>query len=460
MVEPLSYRAHARAILALGLPLIGSQVAQFAIHVTDTLMLGWYDTRALAAVTLAGSYWFMLFVIGAGFGMAVAPMVATAEARGDRHHVRRVVRAGMHVSLVHAVLVLPLMFWSAPVLRALGQEGALSLLAQDYLRIACWGTLPALVVMVLRSCLSALERTWSILLVTLGAVGLNILVNHMLIFGNWGAPEMGVRGAAVASVGVQVMSALLLALHIRRVLPGHALFMRFYRLDPGALRGVFRLGLPIGLTQLSETGLFMATAVMVGWLGVDQLAAHGIALQAVAMAFMVHVGLSNAATVRAGSAVGRGERICLLDGARVAVALSFGFALLMIAAFLLFPEGIIGLFLSPDDPMRGPIIGIGRSLLVVAALFQLADATQVMALGLLRGIGDTRVPMLIAALAYWPLGLGAGHVLGFVVGLGAVGIWLGLVVGLTVAGGLLMWRFWHLARRVGQMPPTVAPAAG
>ncbi len=442
------YRAHLRAVLALGLPLIGSQIAQFAIHMTDTLMLGWYDVRALAALTLAGSYWFVLFITGAGFGLAVAPMVAAAAARGEGARVRRVTRMGLHASLAYGVLVLPLMLWSAPVLRALGQEPALAALAQDYLRIAAWGLFPALGVMVLKNHLAALERTRMILAVTLGTVGLNALLNYALIFGNWGAPELGVRGAAIASVAVNLASALALARHAARSFPEHALFTRFLRPDPEALGDVFRLGWPIGLTNLAETGLFTASAIMVGWLGTEALAAHGIALQAAALAFMVHVGLSSAATVRAGNAVGRGDARRLADGARVVIALSLGFALVVIAVFIALPEQIISLFLDPADPARPAVIAIGRELLFVAAIFQLADAMQVLALGLLRGVGDTRVPMLIATLAYWVLGLGAGYGLGIAAGLGAVGVWLGLVVGLAAAGGLLMWRFWHLVARM------------
>ena len=439
-----SYREHMRAILALGLPLIGSQIAQFAIHMTDTLMLGWYDVRALAAVTLASSYWFVLFITGAGFGLAVAPMVAAAQARGDMTRARRVTRMGLHASIAYGALVLPLMLWAAPVLGALGQEAQIALLAESYLRIAAWGIFPALGVMVLKNYLAAMENTRMILMVTLSAVAMNALMNYALIFGHWGAPELGVRGAAIASVIVNAASFLALALHASRSFPEHALFTRFLRPDPEALRDIFRLGWPIGLTNLAETGLFTASAVMVGWLGTEALAAHGIALQAAALAFMVHVGLSNVATVRAGNAIGRGDIRRLGDGAKVVITLSLGFSLIVIALFIALPEQIISLFLDPGDPARPAVIAIGRKLLIVAAIFQLADAMQVLALGLLRGVGDTRMPMLIATLAYWVLGLGTGYGLGIVAGLGAVGVWLGLVVGLAVAGGLLMWRFWYL----------------
>ncbi len=448
MATDMTYRAHARATLLLGLPLIGSHLAQFAIHMTDTLMLGWYDVKALAAVTLAGSFWFLLFIMGSGFAFAVAPMVASAEASDQGTQVRRVTRMGMWISLIYGVVVLPLMWWSGPLLVLLGQDVEISQIAQGYLRITCWGTLPALMVMVLKNYLAGLERAAIVLWITLGAVVLNALVNYALIFGNFGAPELGVGGAAISSLLMQSLSFIALAIYIARALPEHALFQRFWRIDREAFGAVFHLGWPIGLTNLSESGLFTASAVMVGWVGTQELAAHGIALQLAAITFMIQVGFSNVATVRAGRAYGRRDALGLKRGAQVVVAMAMATSVFVVIAFLTIPEPLIGAFLAPDDSQRGAIIGIGVSLLAVAALFQFADSAQVMALGLLRGVHDTKVPMLIAAVAYWPLGLSASYLLGFTYGYGAVGVWLGLVVGLGVAGVLMMYRFWTTGVRI------------
>ncbi len=449
MQTEMTYGAHARATLALGLPLIGSHLAQFAITITDTIMLGWYGVEELAAVTLAGSFWFLLFIIGSGFAFAVSPMVASAQASGEVAQIRRITRMGMWISLIYGVLVLPVMIWSAPLLRAIGQDPHISQLAQNYLRIACWGVFPALMVMVLKNYLSGLERAGIVLWITILTLFANGVLNYALIFGNWGAPELGVRGAAIASVSVQALGALVLAFYIHRKLPEHAMFQRFWRSDREAMSAVFRMGWPIGMTLLAESGLFSASAVMVGWVGTAQLAAHGIALDIAALAFMLHVGLSNAATVRAGQAYGLKNELRLKRGARVVIAMSLFIAVLVVGAFLTFPEFLVGLFLAPDDPNRAVIIPIGISLLAVAALFQFADATQVIALGLLRGVHDTKVPMIIAAIAYWPLGLTAGYVFGFIFGYGAVGVWAGLVVGLAVAGVFMMVRFWTISSKIG-----------
>ncbi len=440
----LSYAAHARATLTLGLPLIGSHLAQMALHVTDTIMLGWYSVPALAAGVLGASSFFVIFILGSGFAQAVMPMVAAALGQGDETQVRRDTRMGMWLSIVFGAVCFPLFWFSGPILLALGQQPEVAALAQDYLRLAGFGMLPALLVMALKSYLAALERTQVMLWATLLAVALNAALNWALIFGNWGAPELGVRGAAIASVASQLLTLLVLAIYagLEPGLRRFHLFQRFWRPDWTAFARVFRLGWPIGLTGLAESALFQASALMMGWIGTVQLAAHGIALEACALAFMVHLGLSNAATVRVGWADGARDARSLRDGARVAIALSAGFGVVVILVFLLLPTPIISVFLDTSNPDSAAIIAIGVTLLALGAMFQMADAMQVIALGLLRGIRDTRVPMWLAAFSYWVIGIPSGYLLAFPAGLGAVGLWLGLVIGLSVAAVLLMTRFW------------------
>jgi MATE family multidrug resistance protein len=225
-------------------------------------------------------------------------------------------------------------------------------------------------------------------------------------------------------------------------LPEHALFRRLWRADPQMLARVFLLGWPIGLTALSEVGLFAASAVMMGWLGTVPLAAHGIAVQLAAITFMVHLGLSNVATIRAGNAFGRHDPGNMERGARVVTGLSLLFAVSTIALYLTLPEPLLSLFMQDNEPLRPEILSIGVGLLAMAALFQLVDGAQVIALGLLRGVQDTRMPMIFAALSYWAVGVPASYLFGFVLGLGGVGVWLGLVVGLACAAVLLSVRFW------------------
>lgn len=446
---PLTAADHARATLALGLPLIGSHVAQFALHVTDTIMLGWYGVLPLAAGVLGASTFFVVFVLGTGFAKAVMPLVAAALGRGDETQVRRDTRMGLWLSIAFGVLVYPLFWWAGPILRALGQAEDVSALAGGYLAVAGLGMVPALLVMVLKSYLAALGRTQVVLWVTVAAVPANAGLNWALIFGNWGAPELGVLGSAWATVAVQLLSLALLVAYaawlpaLRRFM----LFSRFWRPDWGAMARVFRIGWPMGLTGLAESGLFHASALMMGWIGTAELAAHGIALEITALTFMVHVGLSNAATVRTGRFEGAGDAAALRRGAKVAIGLSLAFAAATVVLFLTLPAPMVALFLNPADPLAPQIIAFGTILLAMAALFQLADATQVMALGLLAGLRDTKVPMIMASVSYWLVGIPASYVLAFPMGLGGAGLWLGLVIGLSLAGALLMARFWRMAPR-------------
>lgn len=442
---------HVKRTLTLGLPLIGSHLAQMGLHVTDTVMLGWYGVAELAAVVLAASMFFSVFLLGSGFAIGVMGTISAALGREDDVEMRRSARMALWLSILYGALAYPLFWASGPILISWGQDPHVSALAQDYLRIAGLGLIPALIVMVLKSYLAANERTQIVLWITLIGVGINAVINYALIFGAWGAPEMGVRGAAAASLAIQCLTALAMAIYagwlpaLRHV----HLFQRFWRPDWQAFATVFKLGVPIGLTGLAESGLFQASALMMGWVGTVELAAHGIALEITALSFMVHLGLSNAATVRVGRAHGRKDRTALRRAALAALVLSGVFALAMVATFLIVPEPMVALFLETTNPDAARIITFGAALLAVAALFQVTDAMQALALGLLRGVGDTHAPMWIATISYWLIGVPASYLLAFKMGLGGPGIWYGLVIGLSVAGIALMGRFWFRHGGIG-----------
>lgn len=451
MTPPMTLNQHMRAVLILGMPLIGSHLAQFAVQIIDTIMLGWYGVEELAAVTLAGTFFFMFLIMGSGPAWALMPMIAAASEAKDDLRVRRLTRMAMWFSVGFAVLVLPLMWTSAPILRAIGQDPALSEVAQDYLRIAGFGLVPALLVMSLKSYLAALEHTRVVLWSTVLAAALNGVINYALIFGNWGAPELGVRGAAIASVLIQIASGAVLVVYAGRLNREHGLFARLWKPDWDALGTLLRLGIPIGLTTLAEVGMFSGSTIVVGLIGTLELAAHGIALQITAAFFMVHLGLSNTATVRAGRAFGRGDEAGLRKGALAVTLASALFGGLTVILFLGIPEPMIKLFLNPQEVHRAEIVAMGTGLLVLAALFQFADGAQAIAMGLLRGVQDTRVPMIIATLSYWGVGITMSYVLGITLGYGPEGVWVGLLLGLLTAGIFMSWRFWISSSRIA--PP-------
>ncbi|MDO6726427.1 MATE family efflux transporter [Cognatishimia sp. 1_MG-2023] len=439
----MTYGGHMRALFTLGLPLIGGHVAQFAVGLTDTIMLGWYSVDALAAVVLATQLFFLVFILGSGFAFAVMPMVAEALATEDDTAIRRTTRMGLWLSVIYALVCLPLFWFSRPVLVAAGQDPILSEAAQGYLRIAGVGLIPALIVMVLKSYLAALEHTRVVFWITIAAAVINGFVNYALIFGNWGAPELGIQGAAIASLSVQVVMLIGAVLYAVWALPQDDLFTRIWKPDWEAARRVFMLGVPIGFTTLAEVGLFAAGTLMMGWLGTVQLAAHGIALNLAGLMFMVHLGLSNAATVRAGNAMGRKDAEHLARGARTAIAMSMVYAVFSVIIFVTQSEFLVSLFLDPNDANFDAILAAGAVLLIAAAMFQFVDGLQAMALGVLRGIMDTRGPMIMAAISYWLVGVPCSYFMGFTLGWGGLGVWFGLGLGLAVAAVLLLWRFWR-----------------
>ena len=434
-----------RSLLVLGLPLVGGQLAQVSIQIVDTTMLGWYDVKALAGVVLANTLFFSIFIVGSGFSWAVTPMVAGAVAKGDTVRVRRVTRMGLWVSMGYGVAVLPILLNGGALFRLLGQEPALADVAQRYLDVAAWCIFPALTVMLLRSYLAGLARTQIVMWVTLGASAVNAFGNWVLIFGHLGAPELGARGAAIASLCMYLGSVAALAVYARRAFPGDALFARIWRPDWAELRQVFQLGWPIGMATLAETALFSAAAVMIGWIGVVELAAHGIALQNATMSFMLHIGMAQAATVLTGGAYARRDGDGLREIAMAGLTVSGVLAAGAICLLLTMPAALVSVFLDPADPMKGAILAAGVVLVYMAAVFQLADGVQVMLISLLRGLQDTRVPMWLATFSYWGVGAPLGYVLAFPVGLGAVGVWAGLAGGLSCAALLLWRRLWRQA---------------
>ena len=437
-----SWAGHARATLWLGLPLALSQMAQFGLQLTDTLMLGRYGVAELAAATVSNSVFFSVFILLSGFGIGLTPLVAAAAAQDDPVAIRRATRMALWVSGLVGLVVGPAFLFGERILLAIGQDPEVAALGGLYMSVAGAPNLFfALLWMTLRGHLTGIERAGAILAVTLMLLPLNAALNWVLIYGNLGAPELGILGAAIATLCMNSLAVLTLLIVAARTMPeGEPLLARFWRVDAESLGKVVRVGAPIGATIFAESGLFSASAIMMGWLGAVPLAAHGAAIQLAGLTFMIHVGLSQAASVRCGAAFGRGDAEGLRRAGLAAMGVSLVFVVLVASMFLLIPERLIGLFVREDEPARVAILPLGVMLLAFAALFQLVDAGQAMLLGVLRGMQDTRVPMLMAVVGYWLVGIPSGYALGFVAGWGPAGLWSGLVIGLAVVAAMLVWR--------------------
>ncbi len=438
-----SYGPHLRATVLLGLPMVGTMLAQILMGVTDTIMLGWLGAAPLAASVLGTQIFLILLLTGSGFAQAVVPLAAQALGAGDTTVLRRAVRMGFWVSSVFFVAVFPIMWFSEEILLALGQDPALAKMADEYLKIAKWALLPNLFIMVLRSYFGVVHKPHIVLLTTLAAAALNAVMNYAFIFGNWGAPALGIEGAAYATLGSSLLSMLLLMImaNWHPALRPHAILQRFWRSDWPAFFEVAKLGWPIGISILAEFALFSFSAIMMGWFGTIALAAHGIVMQVISISFMVPLGLSQVATIRLGLAKGRKSEAEVTMAGRTVLLVGIGFALATSALFVLLPGTTLSLFLDLRTDDAPAILAFAIPLLIVAAAFQLVDTLQILAAGLLRGLKDTRVPMQIALFSYWIIGIPAAYLLSQYTTIGAIGIWLGLALGLTVASILGMWRY-------------------
>jgi MATE family multidrug resistance protein len=445
--------AEARATLHLAVPLVVTQIGQVAFRTIDTVMLGWLGAEQLAGGALGINFYFPLYLFGLGVAVAISPMVAQALGASEYAGVRRSVRQGFWaVTLIG--LVCGLLIWNAaPLLRALGQAEANIVLAEAYLRAAVWGFIPSLWVIVLRAFVVSHSRPQPALVVIVAGALLHGLGDYTLMFGHFGFPALGVAGAGISNSVVQCVMLLALLGYARwdRRFRGYALLRRLWRPDWPRLAEVFRIGVPIGLMILAESGLFAAAVYLMGILGTVGLAAHAIALQCAAVAFMIPLGIAQASTVRVGLAAGSGDRTGVGRAGWVGIALGAAVSIVPAAVFWLLPRPLIGAFLDLSLPRNLPVVELAVTFLGVAAVFQLFDGLQIIAGGALRGIKDTRTPMVIAVFGYWGVGFGLCLGLAFPAGLGGLGVWLGLAVGLMVVAVLLVRRF-HRRERFWPSP--------
>ncbi len=437
-----TWRAEVWATILLGLPLIASQIAQMAINMTNTLVVGRLGPDELAAAVLGWQLFFVVWIFGNGFGFAVMPLVANAASSKQKGGVARYAHMGLWVSLAYSLIVAYPLSNSHAIFLALGQDPHIAALASDYMSILHWSMFPQLAMIVLRSLLGGVQKPNIVMVALVGGVLINLALSLVLVFGTPWSPALGIKGAGWATLIATLCIALFLFWFaarypgLRRYKVGHAIF----KIDPHALLEIFRLGWPIGTTIVAEVGMFTVTSIMMGWLGPLELAAHGIAVQLSGLAFMVPLGLSAAATIRVGWAHGRqdGRGVGMAAGAAIFIGLSF--ACLSCAAFLLFPQALAGMYLNLEDASALKVIPYAVTFLAVAAAFQLVDALQTLSNGALRGLKDTRVPMIFALISYWVLGIPGGYLFAFVMGFGGIGIWFGMALGLSAAATSLTVR--------------------
>jgi MATE family multidrug resistance protein len=434
----------------LATPMALTQLSQIAMMTSDLAFIGRLGKDAIAAAALAGTIYWIGFTVGMGLMSAVAPLVAQAFGACNPRLVRRSLRAGLWAALLIALPIMALPLRGEHILLALGQAPLPAHLAQQYLFGLAWGVAPALWFLAIRGFMGAVNRPEPVLWITLAAIPVNALLVYPLIYGKWGLPHLGLFGAGLATTLVNCgtfLAALWVATR-RRPFNDYRILARLWRVDWSLMRQLIGIGAPISIAFLLEYGLFSAAALLMGLISTTAIAAHQIALQVTAILYMVPFGISMAATVRVGHAIGRNDAAGVRRAGLIAIWLGIAVGAVLTLGVVLARFAIARFFLGQAAVNAQATVALAGQLLLVGASFFVTDAIQSIAAGSLRGMKDTRVPLLSAAIGYWLIGFPAAYAGGFRTSLGAIGVWVGLSAGTAVYATLLTLRFQLLTARL------------
>ena len=434
-------------MVRLALPVVVVQVGLMFMGVVDALMVGRVSAEALAAAALGNLYFYGVSIFGVGLLMALDPIVAQAVGAKDEPAIARGVQRALAVALGLSAVTTALLWYAGPVLALLDQPEHIVPMAAAYARAVAPAMLPFYLFVVLRQTLQAKHRLKAIVAVVILANLVNLGLNWVFVFGHFGAPALGVVGSGISTaIARWLMPFLLLAFAWRDVVP-HLHPWRRDALRWAPLSRTIALGTPIGLQMEMEYGVFAVAGLMTGWMGTAQLAGHQVALNLASLAFMVPMGVSSAAAVLVGNAVGRGDTAEARRAAWAAVTCGVAFMSASALVMLSFP-GLLARIYSSD----AGVVAVAAALLPIAGVFQVFDGLQVVSIGILRGAGDTRTPMIVNLLGYWALGLPVSWLLGLRLQQGPQGVWWGLTVGLAVVSLILALRVRaKLSSQVGRL---------
>ncbi len=444
----------AQEILAtcrLSWPIVAANLAIQFMQTTDLMMLGWLSPKALAAAALGFNLYVVFFIFGIGVIAALAPIAAKAIGAdaGNAAGVRAATQQALFTALLIAAPIWVLLWFAEPILLGFGQDPELAHQAAIYLHALQWALAPTLAYFALRSVFAALGRTGPTLVAAVLAVIVNGLANYMLIFGHWGAPALGIVGSGLATLGSSVFMLAILLAYARydKQLKRYALIGGPWRFDAKAFAQLWRLGAPIAVMLTFEVAIFAWSVELMGLFGGAALAAHAIVLNIASLAFMIPLGLGQAATVRVGHAFGARDPVAISRAGWAAFLATMAYVGASALTMLTIPLWLLAGFIDASAPENAATVAFALSFLKIAALFQLFDGAQCAAANMLRGVHDADVPMVVALLGYWAVGAPIGLALAFKTPLGPLGVWIGLAIGLAIVSALLLarWRMREIA---------------
>lgn len=430
---------------SLAIPVMLSQLGQVLVGVADSMMVGRLGAEPLAAASLANSIFFVALMFGIGVSMAITPLVAMEDGKKNPKKISRLFNHGFIINMSTGTMLFLIIVLSSPLLHYLNQPNEVVVLAIPYLAIITFSMLPFMFFQTFKQLAEGLSQTKQAMYITLFCNGINVFLNWVLIYGNLGFPAMGLNGAGWATLISRVMMAGIIFYYVwnsNRYKP-YALKMGIKKLSLPMITKMLKIGVPTGFQFIFEVGAFSSAAIMMGWISVNALAAHQIAINLASVSYMMASGLSIAAMIRVGNQLGRNDIRTLRDAGFTVFIMVAIFMSISAIIFIVFREFLPSLYINDTG-----VIKMSATLLVIAGLFQLSDGIQVVGLGALRGMSDVRIPTIVTLVAYWIIGLPLGYVFAFVLGMKEVGIWYGLLIGLTVTGILLLFRFHKLSLRL------------
>ncbi|MEZ5831711.1 MAG: MATE family efflux transporter [Dongiaceae bacterium] len=445
-----NWRREVRDTLNLTAPIAAALLAEMGMGVIDYSMSGELGSTALAAAGLGLQLLFTPMFWGMGAIASTGAVGAQAHGAGDAETVSESMRQGFLMATLLSVPIMVIALLAIPLLHLVNRDpevvdqvGSIILIGLPWIPLVYWFT-------VVRNFVTVMQRPTIVTVCAVAGLPVSLLSNYVFMYGNWGAPKLGAVAVGLTGVIVALLHLVMIVVYVESVpeLRRYRIFARLLHFDGKMMAELFKVGIPIAMAYLFETGLFFTVTVLMGVISTDALAAHNVVLNVCAMTFMIPYALSQAATVRVGYAIGAGEPEAARRAGYVAIWLGIGWMTLAAATMLTVPNLLTSIYLDLSDPANAAATELAATLFVIAAIFQIVDGTQVTTQGALRGLKDTKVPMVLCGLGYWVFGLGSGVTMGFLLGAGATGLWWGLAIGLAVSATLLYLRWRRLSGRL------------
>lgn len=440
----MTIKDHLKTNVNLAVPVMASQLGQVMVGVADNMMVGHVGYIPLAGASLGNAIFYFFMTFGLGVSFAITPLVGFADGQGNKKQAGQVLRHGLLINTILGAVLFVLVMMSANYLHLFGQEQAVVEQATPYMIVIGFSMIPFLVFQSFRQFSEGLSMTKVPMVVSVSMNILNVILNYVLIYGHFGAPALGLLGAGIATLISRIAMAVVMMIYVlsnHRFKP-YLVGLGIKNLDFSLIKDLLRIGIPAGLQFVFEVGAFSMAALMMGWIGAPTQAAHQIAINMASISYMTVSGLGAAAAIRVGNQLGKKQYKTMKNAALTLIAMGTVLMILFAAVFI-FGKDVLPL-LYIDKP---EVVSIAASLLIIAALFQISDGIQVISLGALRGMKDVKIPTLITFFAYWIIALPLGYVLAFNYNYGAVGIWIGLFLGLSIAGVWVFLRFIKLSNQ-------------